>query len=207
MDLPLNEHDGLKQCRDQLARLQAQRADICALLRNLSREILEGSGVPPAQSIDRVLQFRRDFDSLRAGIPQSEAAGPLDNDTISLAGMQEELDSQTMIQATLRRLERFAMIRHVEQPEFAPLKRCLADGTRLREVLLSVPAPQARVTAEQFLAPDAPLNAIVTLVSDGPELSDERWSVLLDSVSAAYGREVSTAIARGKLVLTSGTRA
>ena len=112
-----------------------------------------------------------------------------------------------MIQATLSKLESVALIEHVGEPGFAPWQHCLDEGTRLRGELLSVPALQARFAAEQFLDPQTPLHAVVTLVADGDELSDERWTLLLDSVSAAYGRELSTAIARGKLILRSGTRA
>lgn len=207
MDRLPNDPEVLQQCRAQLAQLQSQGAHICALLRSLSRQVLEDRDVPSAPSIERLQQYRQDFDSLRAIIPRSDAARHGDWEELSLTGLRDELEAQAVIQATLSRLERFSMIQHVEQPEFAPLQRCLADGTKLRQELLSVPAAQARVAAEQFLSPQTPLNAIVTLVSDGPELSDERWSVLLDSVLAAYGREVSTAIARGKLILASETRA
>ena len=201
----------LERCRTQLSELRSHGCEMTALLRDLSRGLLDDGRPPTAADIERLARFRAEFEQLQWNIPQSGASPAGDDDwnegDSSFTVLQDELESQTLVQATLSKLERVAMIQHAEQPEFAPWQRCLDDGTKLREELLSVHATQARVTAEQFLAPQTPLNAIVTLVADGDGLSDERWTLLLDSVSAAYGREVSTAIARGKLIMTSGTRA
>ena len=199
--------DALERCRRQLSELRAHGCEVTALLRDLSRGLLDDGCPPSAADIELLSRFRAEFEQLQRSVPQSGTSLPRDEGDSSFTILQDELESQTLIQATLSKLASVAMIQHAEQPEFAPWQCCLDDGTRLREELLSVPATQARVTAEQFLTPQTPLNAIVTLVADGDGLSDERWTLLLDSVSAAYGREVSTAIARGKLILTSGTRA
>ena len=197
--------DALEQCRLQLTELQTLGIGVSALLREMSGELLETGRPPAASSIEQLAKYRSDFDRLQLNLPTVGATASCRD--ASLAGIQDELESRGLIQTTLERLKCLTMIRHIEQGKFAPWQPCLAEGTKLREELLTVPTPQARATAEKFLSQQAPLNAVVTLVADGCELTDERWSLLLDSVSAAYGRELSTAIARGKLVLTSGTRA
>lgn len=122
-------------------------------------------------------------------------------------GLQAELESQAIIQSALRRLDEIGQVQHTEQPEFAPWQRCLDDGMNVRAELSCSSTTQAKSVAEQFLSPQSPLNAALTLVIGGHELTDDRWSMLLDSVSAAYGREISTAIARGKLILRTDVRA
>ena len=205
MDGQATATDALERCRTQLSELRVHGCEVTARLRDLSRGLLDDGRPPTAADIELLSRFRAAWERLQQNIPRSGASPAGDEVDSSFTVLQDEIESQTLIQATLSKLARVAMIQHAEQPEFAPWQRCLDDGTRLREELLSVPATQARVTAEQFLTPQTPLNAIVTLVADGDGLSDERWTLLLDSVSAAYGREVSTAIARGKLILTSGT--
>ena len=211
MDGQATVTDALERCRTQLNELRTRGCEVTVLLRDLSRGLLDDGRPTTAADIERLSRFRAAFEQLQQNIPRSGASPAGDDDwnagDSSFTVLQDELESQTLIQATLSKLARVAMIKHAEQPEFAPWQRCRDDGTKLREELLSVSATQARVTAEQFLTPQTPLNAIVTLVADGDGLSDERWTLLLDSVSAAYGREISTAIARGKLILTSGTRA
>lgn len=195
----------LNQYRAQLSELRSIGTDLCALMRDLSRELLTEGRAPSAEAIGQLAAFRSGFEQVQSAILGSNRNANAGEQ--SLTSLTDVVDSQAVIQQTLARLDCFANIQHVEQPEFAPLRRCQEDGSRLRQELLAAPVFQARAAAEQFLSPQTPLNAFVTLVADGSELSDERWTTLLDSVSAAYGREVTTAIARGKLVLMSGTRA
>lgn len=202
--------ESLDRCREHLQQVQRRATEIGALLRKLSRELVEQGTTPSADSLEQLAQFRVTFAQLHNSLSPSATGGAPDgvetDRESTLIELQEELDSRAVIQATLERLERVSTIRHVEQPEFGPWQRCLTDGIQLRNQLLASPSRQARGQAERFLATQTPLNAIVTLVAEGSQLSDERWSTLLDAVSAEYGREVSTAIARGKLVMTSDTQ-
>lgn len=200
----------LDRCREQLTQLQAQRADVCAVLREVSAKLLE-TGQPPAPGeIEQIRQFQARFQLLAASVTSERSqAGSKPQSESSLNNLREELDLQIIVQASIARLDQIARITHVEQAEFLPWKRCLDDATKLRDQLLSTSAsaPTRRAAAEQILGPKAPLGAIASLVSEGSDLSDERWSTLIDMVSAAYGREITTAIARGKLLLMSGNRA
>jgi hypothetical protein len=194
----------IESCYRQLRRLQSIRGDVSAALRQMSSDLLETGRAPNAESLETLMRFREDVGELQASLPRPADAPSMEagaNGPLSLNECQDELDALELIQTALTRLDCISRIRHVDQPDFPPWMRCREDGIRLHEDLLSAPAVALRETAEQFLASQSPLNAIVTLIADGSELSDDRWSLLLDSVSAAYGREISIAIARGKLIL------
>ena len=199
--------DPIDERRLQLARLRDAGIRLSTRLRQMSRDMVENTDLPDVDAIDGLIQFRNEFDRLQAGIPRASGTPGGPPEDVSLVEMQIQLDSQAIIQSALRRLDMFVRIQHIDLPEFPPWQRCLADARQLRGELVTVPSDRARITAEQFLSPQGPLNAALTLVSEGQELTDEQWSQLLDSVSAAYGREISTAIARGKLSLTTGVRA
>lgn len=211
VDQQAHSAESLDRCRKQLQQVVGRATEIGALLRKLSRELVDQGTTPSTDALDQLAQFRIAFEQLHNSISPSTIGhlpeGTESDGESSITELQEALDSQVVIQATLERLARVSTIRHIEQPEFGPWQRCVADGIQLRNQLLSAPVLQARSQAERFLAVQTPLNAIVTLVAEGSQLSDERWSTLLDAVSAEYGREVSTAIARGKLVMSSGTQA
>lgn len=189
----------------QLAELQTLSADACITLRDMARGLADTGRPPTIAATDRLRIFRSQFERLQASVMRS--GNSIHREEHSLRSLREELEAQHVVQTTLARLDSLAMIQHAEQREFAPWQRCLAEAVRLRQELLSSPATAVHEKARQFLEPQTPLNAIITLVIEGSQLSDERWTVLLDSASAAYGREITTAIARGKLVLMSGTRA
>lgn len=211
VDQQTHSAESLNHCRQQLQQVLGHATEIGVLLRRLSRDLSEQGTTPSANSLEQLSQFRVRFEQLHSSISPSttgRSAERVGTDREpSLAELQDELNSQAVIQETLERLESVSKIRHVEHAEFGPWQRCLAEGNQLRNQLLSAPAAEARSEAERFLSNQTPLNAIVTLLAEGSQLSDERWSTLLDIVSTVYGREVSTAIARGKLVMTSGTQA
>ncbi|MBS0202370.1 MAG: hypothetical protein JSS49_05675 [Planctomycetes bacterium] len=197
----------LEECRLQLASLREVGLRICAVLREMSREMLESSQLPSADSLQELTRFQSEFTQLQSRILPPDTA---ERDLVtagSLMELQAELESQAIIQSALRRLNEIDQVQHTEQPEFAPWQRCLDDGMNVRAELSSSSTTQAKAVAEQFLSLRSPLNAALTLVTGGHELTDDRWSMLLDSVSAAYGREISTAIARGKLILKTDVRA
>jgi hypothetical protein len=55
--------------------------------------------------------------------------------------------------------------------------------------------------ADELLEGRHPLSAVLQLVAEAEQLTDEAWTELQDRVSASYGRELSTAIARGRITI------
>lgn len=207
MDSQLIDANALQQCRTRLHELQRLSDDVCELMRGVARALRDTGESPDPDAVEQLAQFRQDYERLRDDIPPLGHTIGIQGEERSLNAIQTELESLALVRATLERLEFMSTIQHVDQPGFEPWQNCLADGTRLREQLLASTAAEARTVAEDFLSAPTPLNATITLITDGAALSDERWSVLLDSVAEAYGRELSTAIARGKLNLIPNTRA
>jgi len=203
----LADPDALQKCRTSLHALRRSSDDVCELMRGLAR-VLRDTGRPPnLTTLDQLAQYRSDYERLRADVPRLGNMTGSPSDDRSLDEIETELESLALVRATFERLELVPLIRHIDQIDFAPWRNCLADGEQLREQLLVMSAADARTAAEQFLSKPAPLNAAITMITDSAALSDERWSHLLDTVSAGYGRELSTAIARGKLNLMSNASA
>ncbi|MEI8382135.1 MAG: hypothetical protein WCJ09_18535 [Planctomycetota bacterium] len=206
MDSQLTDADALQRCRTSLHALRRFSDDVCELMRGLAR-VLRDTGRPPSlTTLDQLAQYRSEYEQLRAEVPR---LGNMTGNSSegSLEEIETELESLALVRATFERLELVPLIRHIDQIDFAPWRNCLADGMRVREQLLVMSAADARDAAEQFLSKPALLNAAITMITDCAALSDERWSLLLDAVSEGYGRELSTAIARGKLILMSNASA
>lgn len=204
MDTPIASSTVWERCSAELAELQARGMEICAAMRRASQTLQE-TGSPPANSlIDELSQFRFRFEQVRSVVFPSAAVQASQQDGyLSIQSLTDEVGSRAIVRKALRRLEHLCKIRHLEQPDFLPWQRCLAEGERLRETLLCAPALETRPIAEGFCDPVSPLNAAVSLVVDSTELSDERWQELADLVAKTYGRELTTAIARGKLAVTT----
>ena len=207
MDSQLTDADALQRCRTSLHALRRFSDDVCELMRGLAR-VLRDTGRPPSlTTLDQLAQYRSEYEQLRAEVPHLGNMSGNSSEDRSLEEIETELESLALVRATFERLELVPLIRHIDQIDFAPWRNCLADGTRVREQLLVMSAADAKDAAEQFLSKPAPLNAAITMITDSAALSDERWSLLLDAVTEGYGRELSTAIARGKLILMSNASA
>lgn len=204
MDTPIASSTVWERSSAELAELQARGMDICAAMRRASQTLQE-TGRPPANSlIDELSQFRFRFEQVRSVVFPSAAVEASQQDGyVSIQSLTDEVGSRAIVRKALRRLDHLCNIRHVEQPDFAPWQRCLDEGQRLRETLLCSPAIETRAAAEDFCAPDSPLNAAVSLIVDSAELSDQHWQELADLVTTTYGRELTTAIARGKLAVST----
>jgi hypothetical protein len=86
-------------------------------------------------------------------------------------------------------------LRSGEMP--GPLARVWEDADRVRQRI----SGGETSLAEELLAGRHPLALFLQLVRQGEELADAEWTELQDRVSECYGRELSTAIARGRIVL------
>lgn len=198
-----NIQDVLEPCRERQARLRTAADDLARDLHDAAASLSRtGIPVPPA-TLDRLKRFRTEFDDVCAQLSRVSPVAPLPTLTV----IERELDTLELIRRALERLELVPRIQHREQSRFLAWDRCLAELARWKDQLTSSDRDLARRSAEEFLAPEAGLNAVVTLVADGESLTDDQWSTLLDAVAGVYGREISTAIARGKLFLVPGSRA
>jgi len=190
--------------REHLSNLKAAAGELGDALRDAAQNLLQ-TGLPvPASTRQRIESFQVQFEELRGLVSRR---GRTDGLPETMSAVEEELLVQERIESVLHRLDVIPRIQHRDQDRFTPWDRCLAESAQWKVRILSSGPEQALRMVDEFLASDSALNALVSLVVEGDQLTDEQWSTLLDTVGASYGREMSTAIARGKLVVVSGARA
>lgn len=190
--------------RERLTHLKAAAGELGDALRDAAQNLLQ-TGLPvPASTRQRIESFQVQFEELRGLLSRRGRSDGLPD---TMSAVEEELLVQERTEFVLERLNVISRIQHREQDRFTPWDRCLAESAQWKVRILSSGPDQARRMIDEFLASDSALNALVSLVAEGDQLTDEQWSTLLDTIGASYGREMSTAIARGKLVVLSGARA
>lgn len=115
----------------------------------------------------------------------------------SLDELEQALQGQQQVQQALEVLESATRLKHREQAAFAPLNRVLELCQSLREQLTTTPA--AVETADELIEGRHAVAALVQLVREPDSLSDERWQSLQELVANHFGRELATAVARGRV--------
>src|SRR5881628_1002914 len=200
-----------------LAALSRRFAGLAAKLAQAARE-LEGAGtLPPDSLLEEFAAARGEFIDLRSSVLAAArtlgvtAPAPTAIDGLkALESVVRALAEATAIEprrATLaearRRvlavLDRIMTINHVDDPNFAALLECQAKAREIRAAVLDPKGPTEESAAE-ILETTPAFSALLTLVEGREHLDDAKFAVLEDSVTRLFGRTLTVAATRGKLV-------
>lgn len=158
---------------------------------------LESRGAPPSiLLIEDLRSYRNHLDRLAMVLGAEDERR---SDSVSLVGLERLVDDRDCRQTAEQILEKLCGLRHVDIPDFAPLALCRQEASRLCE--LSVESIASERNADLLLLRQRrhPLNSLLRLCEEGERLSDSEWTVCHDDVATNYGRQLATALTRGRI--------
>src|SRR5213594_619723 len=200
-----------------LAALSRRFAGLAAKLAQAARE-LEGAGtLPPDSLLEEFAAARGEFIDLRSSVLDAArtlgvtAPAPTAIDGLkalepvvrALAEATANEPRRATLAEARRRvlvvLDRIMTINHVDDPNFAALLVCQAKAREIRAAVLDPKGPTAESAAVIVEATPA-FSALLTLIEGREHLDDAKFTVLEDSVTRLFGRTLTVAATRGKLV-------
>ena len=200
-----------------LAALSRRFAGLAAKLAQAARE-LEGAGtLPPDSLLEEFAAARGEFIDLRSSVLDAArtlgvtAPAPTAIDGLkalepvvrALAEATANEPRRATLAEARRRvlvvLDRIMTINHVDDPNFAALLECQAKAREIRAAVLDPKGPTAESAAVIVEATPA-FSALLTLIEGREHLDDAKFTVLEDSVTRLFGRTLTVAATRGKLV-------
>lgn len=197
----------LEQFQTGFDKLRERSGRLSAALREVCRNLSESGRVPSSPLIEDLRRFRADFRELGALCQRDSGLdGEQHGSTTaveSLADLEQEFKCCMTVRSAVALLNRLDAIKLTDQRDAAIWQRCLSEGRAIRRELMACPTSLAVAHANQLLSDKHPLRAVVMLISDHDELSDERWRELHDAVVEVYGRDLATAIVRQRLTMPS----
>jgi Clostridial hydrophobic W len=198
--------------QDLLQQLTALGNDYPELGRRLVKgaEALQNQGIPLSESlIKELLSYQQTFTHLQQ---QALEIGKFPPSTGELSFTQlEDLlksaiakDSKPSIHPqALEILKRVLAIAHREQSNFASLDAVQKQAKQLYQTISE--SNTTDPIAEALVEKKHPLSALLRLIEEQDNLSDEEWANLEDSVTSAFGKTLTVAISRGKLTINTTT--
>src|SRR5216117_3790988 len=202
---------------NNLAALSRRFAGLAAKLAQAARE-LEGAGtLPPDSLLEEFAAARGEFIDLRSSVLDAArtlgvtAPAPTAIDGLkalepvvrALAEATANEPRRATLAEARRRvlvvLDRIMTINHVDDPNFAALLECQAKAREIRAAVLDPKGPTEESAAE-ILETTPAFSALLTLVEGREHLDDAKFAVLEDSVTRLFGRTLTVAATRGKLV-------
>lgn len=98
-------------------------------------------------------------------------------------------------------LDRVLTIAHREDPNFPSLLACHEKARELHRVILDSPSEDMDQQIAFMTEHARPFSELLALVENRDMLDDNRWILLEDAVSQSFGRPLTVAAERGKLLL------
>src|SRR5207247_1048079 len=200
-----------------LAALSRRFAGLAAKLAQAARELETGGVRPPESLIEELAAARDDFIDLRSSVLDAartlavtapaqtaiDGLKALEAVVRALAEATAHESRRTTLADARRRvlavLDRIRTINHVDDPHFAALLECQAKAREIRAAVLDPKGPTEESAAE-ILETTPAFSALLTLVEGREHLDDAKFAVLEDSVTRLFGRTLTVAATRGKLV-------
>lgn len=198
----------LERFRRQIGDLRERSGHLSVALREASRGLSENGRIPARLLIADLRRFRGDF---RDGPSSWRSVGDVGRDgngpvvePSSIAELEQDFEQRVAVRGALMVLDRLEVIRLTDERDSTHWQRCLTESRALRrELAVSPSSPTAVAEAKRLASGDHPLGAVVSLIADRDELSDERWRSLHETVVECYGRDLNTAIVRQRLTMPS----
>jgi hypothetical protein len=179
---------------------------------------LQDPGLPPSASLlAELAASRRDFtdlctNALALAEGLAVAPLPLPAELASLVDLrpllqrvieaeQKRAAIESLHQHALLTLDRVLAITRRDGSDFPPLLDCQGRARELHSAITEVSWPQVHPAAEALVAGEHPFAQLLMLVEGQEELDDDQWALLQDVVEQTFGKPLSIAISRGRLVI------
>lgn len=186
----------LTELRGEVERLRVVRSQLAQRLDDAAGQ-LESPGCPPAVSlIDDLRSYR---DRLRILATELGAENELNAETISFVALERLVEDRDCRQCAETVLEKLCELTHVDIPDFAPLALCRQEASRLCELSVELIASARNADLLLLRQQKHPLNSLIRLCEEGDRLSDNEWTACQDEVATNYGRQLATALTRGRI--------
>ena len=202
----MNTSSGLQELRQELEQLSQRRERLAGRL-TAAADRLDSIGEPPGDDLIDDLNSYRERTLLLAeqlgGTRLSADGTAHDRDAargeITLDDLKRLLTDRECREQSVAALNQVLTLSHVETADFAPLALCQAEARRLIGLAFQASPSGLEPELEAVHNQTHPLNLLLKLCEHGDRLSDSEWVECNDCVTATYGRQLATAIARGRV--------
>jgi hypothetical protein len=177
-------------------------------------EVWKAGGAPPSPTlIEDLASCGLEFEHLRVEVLQLSADLHAAVEASRLSNLQEIADHlQTLGEVEGRRaqfqairdqalatLKRVLTLAMADRREFAPLLECQAKARAIHAEVADAPVLELPDIAARLAEGDHPFHTLLTLV-EGDGLDDDVWASSLETVEAEFGKPLSVAVARARIL-------
>jgi chaperonin cofactor prefoldin len=215
--MALNAEDLAKR----LAALSERFTALAATLTQTTQQLQASGTVPSETVVEEITKIRTEFVDVRHRLLEAARSLSINVPAISEVNSLSVLEPvlQTVGQALAAQekkaalaeartrvmsvLDRVLTITHSDGPNFAALVQCLVKAKEIRQAAQDPTAFDSE-NAPAFLEGIPAFGALLSIIEGRDALDDDKFAVLDEAVTQAFGRTLAVAAARGKLTVGAG---
>jgi hypothetical protein len=205
--------------RFHLKALSESFRSLAATLGQAAKDLHDPGLLPSQQLLDELASARKEFISVRSQLLDlTQAIDPTlaysPDKMVSLKDMvglmQDALEfrkkakAEEAKQQVLQRLNMVLRLAHKDKPDFAPLAECQAKARDLQSALTSA---DWETPSPELVHALVPFSALVKMVEQLDLLDDETLERLQDVTTPAFGKSLTIAASRGRLLFRDTAQA
>ena len=191
---------------------------LASALGQAAQQLQASGALPPESVVDEIAKVRTDFSDVRhrvleaarslsinvpamAEIDGPKALEPLLATVVQAIAAEEKKAALSEARSRVMTvLDRVLTISHTDGPNFGALVSCLGKAKEIRQAAQDPKAYEAE-NAPAFLDSIPAFAALLSIIEGRDALDDEKFAVLDEAVTGAFGRTLAVAAARGKLAI------
>jgi nanoRNase/pAp phosphatase (c-di-AMP/oligoRNAs hydrolase) len=189
---------GLEIWQHELQQLRLGARDLSSAMTSAAAELRDSGAEPTEALLQQMQQFRADFRRLREYIVEAQQNGS--TKAVSLHDLDTELQRRQQVAKAIQLIDRAAGLRpragDVQGAMFDRLKQEITQTRLALESEASAPHVMRDLESGRH-----PLMVAVRLAEGADELTDDAWGQAMETVTTALGRDLATALARGRLMI------
>src|SRR6266850_6997761 len=196
----------------------SERFTVLATALGQAVQQLQAGTVPSEAVVDEIGKIRTDFVDVRHRVLEAarslsiavpaisevdslRALGPMLEGVVQALAAQEKKAALSEARTrVLAMLDRILTVTHSDGPNFAALVQCLVKAKEIRQAAQDPKAFDSE-NAPAFLESIPSFAALLSIIEGRDALDDDRFAVLDEAVTTAFGRTLAVAAARGKLTI------
>jgi len=179
--------------RQELQQLQTQGHALAGQLLTAADQLLQQGRLPAASLLVALDEYAGHYQNLL------NLTGMSARDGVTLSDLEQLLATRDCRESAERVATQLAQLAHVDVRNFAPLDLCQREAGRLCTLAAEADGRTEIPELHQLRHGTHPLNSLLRLCDEGQELSDAEWNQCYDDVVANYGRQLATALTRGRI--------
>ncbi|HET6425587.1 MAG TPA: hypothetical protein VFG20_17995 [Planctomycetaceae bacterium] len=189
---------GLDIWQHDLTQLRAAARELSDAMNRAAVELRDTGAEPPERLLQQMQQFRADFRRLRDCVVEERSGDvPLLG---SLNDLDAELKQREELQAAMTLVHRAAGLQTRTGEAFGPMFD--RWHSQILETRLALQTGRSTANVMELLQTGRhPLVVAMRLADGGDDMTDDDWGAAMETVSGALGRDLATALARGRLVV------